>query len=246
MSDPLSTTCSNGRACQFSQQIDDLTREVSRLSQLVSVDPLTQLFNYRHFSQTLAQEIERSQRTLQATSVIMIDIDHFKKVNDQWGHEKGNQALKLVASCIIENVRKLDIACRYGGEEFAIILPSSDIVTSARVAERIRQSIEETPLVIDTESHSTEHISLTASAGLSSYSDTNDPASCNIVEAADEQLYLAKNQGRNQVCYKKPEEESLQQQVSPEEKSALATLFSDQLSADKDRHNTALNGTALR
>lgn len=233
MSDSLPTHCPDGRVCQFSQQIDDLNQEIDRLSQLVSVDPLTQLFNYRHFSQTLAQEIERSQRTLQATSLIMIDIDHFKKVNDQWGHEKGNQALKLIAKCIIDNIRKLDIACRYGGEEFAIILPSSDIVTSARVAERIRQSIEQTPLIITLENNSlekntTQHIPLTASAGLSSYNGNNDPAACNIVEAADEQLYLAKEQGRNRVCYAVIEEVQ-HQQVSTEEKDALATLFDDRL-----------------
>jgi diguanylate cyclase (GGDEF)-like protein len=229
MSDSPTTTCPDGRVCQFSQQIDELNQEVGRLSQLVSVDPLTQLFNYRHFSQTLAQEIERSQRTLQATSLIMIDIDHFKKVNDQWGHEKGNQALKLIAHCIINNIRKLDIACRYGGEEFAIILPSSDIVTSARVAQRIRQSIEATPLIITLEDNKTQPVSLTASAGLSSYSGNNDPASCNIIEAADEQLYLAKQQGRNRVCFAKPDEEKQLQQVSTEEKHALATLFDDKL-----------------
>jgi two-component system, cell cycle response regulator len=228
MSDSLPTHCPDGRVCQFSQKIDDLNQEVDRLSQLVSVDPLTQLFNYRHFSQTLAQEIERSQRTLQATSLIMIDIDHFKKVNDQWGHEKGNQALKLIAKCIIDNIRKLDIACRYGGEEFAIILPSSDIVTSARVAERIRQSIEQTPLTITLEDKSTKKIQLTASAGLSSYNGNNDPDSCNIIEAADEQLYLAKEQGRNRVCYAQIEEVQ-HQQVSIEEKDALATLFDDRL-----------------
>jgi len=228
MSDSLPTHCPDGRVCQFSQQIDDLNQEVDRLSQLVSVDPLTQLFNYRHFSQTLAQEIERSQRTLQATSLIMIDIDHFKKVNNQWGHEKGNQALKLIAKCIIDNIRKLDIACRYGGEEFAIILPSSDIVTSARVAERIRQSIKQTPLTVALENNTTQHIPLTASAGLSSYNGNNDPASCNIVEAADEQLYLAKEQGRNRVCYAVIEEVE-HQQVSTEEKDALATLFDDRL-----------------
>jgi diguanylate cyclase (GGDEF)-like protein len=228
MSDSPTSTCPDGRACQFNQQVDELTQEVSRLSQLVSVDPLTQLFNYRHFSQTLAQEIERSQRTLQATSLIMIDIDHFKKVNDQWGHEKGNQALKLIAKCIIENIRKLDIACRYGGEEFAIILPSSDIVTSARVAERIRKSIEATLLIVSLENNTTQIIPLTASAGLSSYSGNNDPATCHIIEAADEQLYLAKEQGRNRVCFTTPED-AQQQQVSSEEKLALATLFDNKI-----------------
>lgn len=223
MSDPLITTCSDGSTCRFSSEITSLHQEVSRLSELVSSDPLTQLFNYRHFIQALEQEIERSQRTLQPTSLIMVDVDHFKKVNDEWGHEKGNQALKLIANCIIQNIRKLDIACRYGGEEFAIILPSSDLITSARVAERIRASIEETPLIISAENEPLQQLNLTASAGLSLYDGHNVPNTSTIVEAADEQLYLAKKQGRNRVCFA-PQEEVLQQ-VSLEEKQALATLF---------------------
>lgn len=223
MSDSPATTCANGDTCRRSQEIDTLTLEVDRLSQLVHSDPLTQLFNYRHFSQALEQEIERSQRTLQPTTLIMIDIDHFKRVNDEWGHEKGNDALRLIARCIVENVRKLDIACRYGGEEFAIILPSSDIVTSARVAERIRSAIENTPLNVTLNNGEASTIQLTASAGLSVYDGTKDPATCHIIESADEQLYLAKTQGRNRVCFIKPDSE--QQQVSTEEKAALSMLF---------------------
>jgi diguanylate cyclase (GGDEF)-like protein len=226
MSDSPPITCTDGQPCRRDQEVDNLHQEVARLSQLVHSDPLTQLFNYRHFSHVLEQEIERSQRTLQPTTLIMLDVDNFKKVNDEWGHEQGNQALKLIANCIVNNVRKLDIACRYGGEEFVIILPSSDIMTSARVAERIRASIESTPLVITLENGEPLQVPLTASAGLSSYHGNKAPSLSNIVEAADEQLYLAKQQGRNRVCFALPDEEKYQQ-VSHEEKQALATLFYD-------------------
>jgi diguanylate cyclase (GGDEF)-like protein len=226
MSDSLPMTCPDGQPCKRSQEFDNLHQEVERLSLLVHSDPLTQLFNYRHFSHVLAQEIERSQRTLQPTTLIMLDIDHFKKVNDEWGHEQGNRALKLIASCIVNNVRKLDIACRYGGEEFAIILPGSDIMTSARVAERIRASIETTPLDITLETGKQQRISLTTSAGISTYHGNKDPSTSNIVEAADEQLYLAKQQGRNRICFAQADEVK-HQQVSHEEKQALANLFND-------------------
>ncbi|MFT7388666.1 MAG: diguanylate cyclase (GGDEF)-like protein [Candidatus Endobugula sp.] len=226
MIDSLPTTCLDGKPCKRSREVDELHEVVERLSQLVHSDPLTQLFNYRHFSQILAQELERSQRTLQATSLIMLDVDHFKKVNDQWGHEQGNRALKLIAKGIVNNIRKLDIACRYGGEEFAIILPSSDIVTSARVAERVRASIENTPLKITLDTGEQINVALTASAGLSTYHGNKDPNTSKVVEAADEQLYLAKQQGRNRICFAQPDTENYQQ-VSHQEKQALATLFND-------------------
>lgn len=226
MSKSTSINCADGTTCQRNQEIKALNEEVDRLSQLVNTDPLTHLFNYRHFSQVLAQEIERSQRTLQPTTLIMIDIDHFKSVNDEWGHEKGNEALCLIARCIIDNVRKLDIACRYGGEEFAIILPSTDIVTGARVAERIRLSIENSTLQVTLADGNASRITLTASAGLEAYDGTKDPTSSAIVEAADEQLYLAKAQGRNRICFNKPDDEK-EQQVSTAEKEALSMLFSN-------------------
>jgi two-component system, cell cycle response regulator len=215
--------CPSGEPCQLITEFEILKQEVQRLSELVSSDPLTNLFNYRHFSHTLEQEIERSQRTLQPTALIMIDADHFKKVNDQWGHEVGNLALKLIADCIFNNIRKLDIACRYGGEEFAVILPSSDMVTSTRVAERIRLSIESTPLIITNTSGEEETIWLTASAGLSLYNGHIAQTPTQLVKAADEQLYQAKKQGRNRICFTNPDTSI--QQVSKDEKTALLGMF---------------------
>lgn len=223
MSDKPLDICPEGSTPELMMEIERLRAEVRRLSELVSTDPLTNLFNYRHFSRTLDQEIERSQRTLQPTSLIMVDADYFKKVNDEWGHETGNIALQSIASCIIQNVRKLDIACRYGGEEFAIILPSSELSTSIHVAERIRTSIEETPLDIALPNGEIQQLHLTASAGLAVYSGKTPMSAKQLVEAADAKLYQAKKQGRNRICFPCNEENNLQ--VSAEEKSELYALF---------------------
>ncbi len=222
MSHDSITTCSNGEPCQLVAEVAQLKEEMKRLSELVSSDPLTELFNYRHFSHTLDQEIERSQRTLQPTSLIMLDVDHFKSVNDQWGHEVGNQALKLIAQCICKTIRRIDVACRYGGEEFAVILPSSDIHTSILVAERIRQTIENTPLIINSDNTETT-IQLTISGGLSMYNGSKSLTPNALVEAADEQLYQAKQTGRNKVCF--APDDRKEQQVSGDEKSALFGMF---------------------
>lgn len=218
--------CASGSVdkCPYELDIIKLKEEIKQLSELVSTDVLTGLYNYRHFLGAITQEVERSQRTGQPTVLIMADADYFKKVNDEWGHEVGNQALKLIANAITHNIRKLDIACRYGGEEFAVILPSTSIATAKRVSERIRKSIEDTPLVIPTkEGDITLH--LTISLGFSLYNgDLNDSGN-KLIERADQQLYRAKQSGRNQVCH--DETELGNQQIDDDEKSALFGMFSN-------------------
>lgn len=217
-------TCTNGEPCRLNQDFITLKQEVEKLSELISTDTLTGLHNYRYFTEVISQELERSQRTGQATTLIMLDADHFKNVNDQWGHETGNKALQLIAHCIKDNIRKLDIPCRYGGEEFAVILPSTDIATSITVAERIRQAVEAS--TIKTENH---NIKLTVSLGVSSYIGNRTAENNNsdnwhkLVERADKELYRAKEQGRNQTCHS-PHEKT-EQQVNEDEKSALFDIF---------------------
>lgn len=226
MSDSL-IFCTNGKPCQLEPTLDALKAEVKQLSDLVSTDTLTGLSNYRHFTTILSQEMERSKRTGQPTTLIMIDADHFKKVNDNWGHEIGNQALKLIANCILVNVRQLDTACRYGGEEFAVILPSTDTATSLQVAERIRAAIENTPLAVKTEDQTTPTMhTLTVSIGVSSHPGKYDNDNWHkLVERADNKLYEAKKNGRNQVCSSPIDNED--QQVSEDEKSALFDMFNN-------------------
>lgn len=217
--DPNNTTCGSGETCRLSQDFIELKEEVSKLSELVSTDTLTGLHNYRYFTEVILKEIERSQRTGLPTTLMMLDADHFKGINDQWGHETGNQALQLIATSIQNNVRQLDLACRYGGEEFAVILPSTDIATSIQVAERIRQAIENAHIM------SGENcIKLTISIGISSYAGKrNDDNWHKLVERADQELYRAKEQGRNQVCHSP--NDNIEQQVNEDEKSALFDMF---------------------
>ena len=122
-SPPPAPICPVGETdCPLVAEVSELRHNLVELSNLVRTDTLTGLANYRYFVQELGQEIERTQRSMQPTSLIMLDIDFFKKVNDQWGHEVGNQALKHLAQLLRQAVRRLDTPCRYGGEEFAIIL----------------------------------------------------------------------------------------------------------------------------
>lgn len=203
--------------CPIALKVADLQQKLADLSNLVRTDPLTDIANYRYFVQALEQEIERTQRSGQPTSLIMLDIDFFKKVNDQWGHEIGNQALIHLARLLQKTVRKLDIPCRYGGEEFAIILPDTTLAASIPVAERIRQEIEKSPLIVAQKS-----LNMTASQGIAIYTDKQKTTVEALVKQADHYLYLAKESGRNRTCHAELPTVDI---VTIEEKQALSELF---------------------
>lgn len=198
-----------------------LADELLSLRAQVITDPLTGLFNLRHFRTALDIEMERTIRTSVPTTLMMIDLDHFKQVNDQWGHEVGNQVLKTTARLICKATRQLDIQCRYGGEEFVVILPSTSLLLASQVAERLREMIAQAEIVVDE-----SVLRVTASIGLSVYlpNEVTD-ASC-LIKKADECLYQAKTEGRNRVCYKSIEE-NVEAAVSMDEKEALLGMFSD-------------------
>ena len=136
--------------------------ELVELREQVITDPLTGLYNLRYFRSALDSELERTLRTTLPTSLMMIDLDHFKQVNDVWGHEVGNQVLKLTARLIKQVTRQLDIQCRYGGEEFVVILPSTTLLLASQVAERLRQQIQESEILVGEQS-----LRVTASIGVS-------------------------------------------------------------------------------
>lgn len=215
--------CDSGVVCRNAELIQDLTQQIDLLKEQVQTDALTGLYNYRFFVDTLPREMERVQRFLQPLSMIMVDIDHFKKLNDQWGHEIGNCALVHIAKLILNSVRKLDFACRFGGEEFVVILPNTDLRQSICVANRIRETIESTPLKL--EKHS---INITASLGVDEYRPHHTDTLEGFIERVDSWLYQAKHSGRNKVMHV-----DLQNQVSPnttvtpDEKDALFSAFSD-------------------
>lgn len=193
-----------------------LQRLIDALCDLSLRDPLTGLSNRRHFLAALDQEIDRVTRAGDMALLLMVDIDHFKRVNDSFGHPAGDQVIRAVAHCLAACVRPMDTVSRFGGEEFSIILPSCQSVFGAQVAERIRERIAATPVVLDTG----EMLHFTVSIGGAYAPQWLRFTAAAWIERADEQLYRAKSSGRNCVCLE-PQPDSV---VSAEEKSLLFGL----------------------
>jgi diguanylate cyclase (GGDEF)-like protein len=174
------------------QELEDANRELSEIN---TRDELTGLYNRRFYDQKIQAEFRRSRRNLSHLSLLIIDIDHFKKVNDNYGHLAGDHCLKAVSNTIKTAVqRSADIACRYGGEEFCIILPETDQQGSVLFAEELRKNIEQ--LLIQ---HEEQKIPLTISCGIAVYQQQKNATPESIFTLADQALYQAKKQGRNQV-----------------------------------------------
>jgi two-component system, cell cycle response regulator len=160
---------------------------------LTTVDGLTQIFNRRYFTETLEREIGRALRYRRELSLIMFDIDRFKSINDSFGHLAGDHVLKHLATVVKTKIRKEDVLARYGGEEFTILLPEIDHHNACAFAEKVRALIERTPAKF--ESH---QISATVSVGVAALRGEVDDAS-QFVKMADDNLYRAKEAGRNRV-----------------------------------------------
>lgn len=207
-------SCSGGPVpCPFEQEVKQLRKQVI-------TDSLTGLYNVGYFREALEQELERTERSYLPTVLLMIDLDHFKQVNDNHGHEAGNAVLKKMAKLIKDSTRKLDIQCRYGGEEFAVILPSTERSVAISVAERLRTTIADTPIKIDEQ----QSLQVTASMGLAVYQAGGLGNVNQLIREADKYLYQAKENGRNQLCYAAlKEQESVA--VTSEEKGMLNELF---------------------
>ena len=166
--------------------LKDMAGEFETLS---VTDPLTGLLNRRYIEARLLEEVKRSNRHGFPMSFMMLDVDHFKSYNDQFGHPAGDDALRLVANVIRETLRGADVAARFGGEEFSILLPQTTSVEAIAIAERIRHNIEKTRF---------EHRVVTSSIGVASCS-AELCVSADLVAAADKALYEAKRKGRNRV-----------------------------------------------
>jgi diguanylate cyclase (GGDEF)-like protein len=166
-----------------------------RTQELSIVDDLTGAYNYRHFVRVLQEERKRAVRYQQPLSIIMTDIDWFKKLNDSYGHEVGNIVLEQLASVIKQCVRDVDIFARYGGEEFVVILPQTSQAEASVIAERIRRRVAE--MVVDT--RDAGKLRITISIGISSYPENGKSAE-ELVSIADQALYRAKDSGKNLVC----------------------------------------------
>jgi diguanylate cyclase (GGDEF)-like protein len=181
---------------------DQLRTAKSELERLSVTDGLTGLFNRRYFNTRLHQEFQRAQRYSDPVSLMMLDIDHFKKVNDSYGHPFGDVVLKGTAELVRASVRDPDICARYGGEEFAVILPKTHLAGALVVAERIWRELgaKRYPLDAKDQTPDKREYIATASIGLSFYpsKDITNPEL--LVKYADEALYRAKREGRNCIC----------------------------------------------
>jgi diguanylate cyclase len=190
---------------------------IDGLCELSSRDALTGLANRRQFELTLAREIDRVARAGEPALVLMADVDHFKKVNDTYGHPAGDQVLKAVAQALLDCVRPMDTVARFGGEEFAIILPNCAPAFGQTVAERIRRKVEQKAINVAAGASSGVDVSVTISLGGAFAPQWVRSSAALWVERADRQLYLAKTSGRNRACLEQP----AISQVSAEEKGML-------------------------
>lgn len=179
----------------FSYQLDKLRREKEKAKEVVLVDQLTGLRNYGYFVSRLEEERRKADKEDYELSLIMIDIDHFKEFNDRFGHSRGNELLKEIAALIDSNVRSQDIVCRYGGEEFAIILPKTSLEEAFEIGERIRKEVEKAYFF---GSKAFPRVKKTISCGVASYPG-QAADEYELIDMADRALYFAKESGRNRT-----------------------------------------------
>lgn len=170
------------------------SRDFENQYKLATIDGLTELYNHRYFQEQMLLQVTNCKRYNNHFSMIIIDIDFFKKFNDVYGHQSGDAVLKQVAAKLKKNVRSCDIVCRYGGEEMTIILPNTDYEEAIITAEKICGLIAEKPFKLVNNQESNVTISL----GVATYPQDGD-APAQIIESADKRLYVAKENGRNQV-----------------------------------------------
>ena len=188
-----------------------LTIEKSRLYELAVTDGLTKLFVHRYFQIALDGELKRAKRYKNPASLILMDIDHFKKFNDTWGHQTGDMVLVHTARLLKESLRSPDIAARYGGEELAVILPETDAARAMLVAERIRKAIEDFDFP-----GTTQALKVTVSVGVSSFPQHAE-TKLNLIRCADEAMYSCKKAGRNCARLFEPGQSTDLETTSPED-----------------------------
>jgi len=180
----------------FNKMVLQLKAARERITSLAITDNLTEVFNHRYFHEQLYLEIMRALRYKHPLSLIMFDIDSFKTYNDRFGHLEGDRILKEVAALIKKNVRRVDMVSRYGGEEFMIILPDTELKRARLVAEKIRKLVQEKMTLFDKETN--EVVKVTISGGVASYK--KGQSKDGLISHVDRALYKAKAEGKNKVC----------------------------------------------
>ncbi|GJI99549.1 hypothetical protein RugamoR64_00880 [Duganella rhizosphaerae] len=168
----------------------------TKLEQLATTDPLTGIGNRRRMTEQINKELERSRRFKHPLSLLMVDIDHFKNVNDVYGHEAGDRAIVAVAKALAGGMRNIDMASRFGGEEFVLLMPETDIGVASGAAERLRSDVADLRI----EGDNGEQITLTVSIGVAAAAPEGPPDSASsLISRADKALYQAKHEGRDRV-----------------------------------------------
>ncbi len=173
---------------------DELRKSNELLLELSNTDHLTRLYNRRHLMETLDREFKRALREGGFFSMIMLDIDHFKKVNDTYGHQEGDAVLVAVANVVRRELRPYDYAARYGGEEFALLLPATNLAGSMQAAERVRKGVESM-----TFADKLQNLVVTVSLGIATYPSSQVYCIDALITEADDALYRAKANGRNRI-----------------------------------------------
>ncbi|HOP62067.1 MAG TPA: diguanylate cyclase [Spirochaetota bacterium] len=171
----------------------ELKRAKEKLIKMATTDELTRLANRRYFMERFNSEFDRVKRYESKFSLLMIDIDHFKNINDTFGHKAGDKALQEAATIMKKSLRSSDIIGRVGGEEFSVLLPETDINSALYIAERLRNKVEKSTI-----DHEDVKISITISIG-TTQSDAGDHSVDDIIIRADKAMYNAKNEGRNKI-----------------------------------------------
>lgn len=178
---------------QLHARIEEIGRLQVALQELAVRDSLTGLYNRRYMDETLEREVSRARREGNPLSLVMLDIDYFKKVNDTYGHQVGDEALRMLATTLLADIRAEDVACRYGGEEFLVLLPNMPLETAMLRAQRWREAVEGLSVVMGN-----FNITFTVSLGVAAYPE-HAKTPDDLTRCADQALYRAKNSGRNQV-----------------------------------------------
>lgn len=212
--------------CPLPPEFNRLQKECETLRNLARIDELTGLFNFRFLKNALEREMERTRRSGLATGLIMVDLDHFKRINDTYGHENGNLALKETARIWKSHLRKIDIPCRYGGEEFVIILPNTKIHDAIRTAERLRTTLGAATLEMKGET-----VALTASFGVDEYLGEENLTAEAFIHRVDMFVLEAKEKGRNRVSYDRLRIARPVTEVTEEERKSLFVKPADNGSA---------------
>jgi diguanylate cyclase (GGDEF)-like protein/PAS domain S-box-containing protein len=175
--------------------VSEQKRMEGELERMATLDELTGLYNRRELNNRLQEEIRRAERYGQSFSIWMLDVDHFKRINDTYGHQEGDRVLRIIATHLKQMLRDTDIAARFGGEEFTVILSHTNLEHAKQMAQRVRQAMADLEIHLD----GGGSFSITASIGVAAYPEQGITVE-ELIRAADQALYTAKQKGRNRVC----------------------------------------------